>query len=807
VIADLRHALRILKKSPGFAGLAILLLALGIGANTAMFSILDAWLLEPLHFPAPERLALILKSEVSNPTEPKIFAAYCDWEEWARQSHSFQNLAAVFWRSFEGKNGEEGLFGMIATACLFDVLGVKPERGRTFRPEDIAGAPVSVIGHELWMNRFHGAPDVLGQTIPLGSKNYQIIGVMPPAFGLRMIDQATDTQFYALIQKDEAPYSDGGIGPVAAVGRLKPGVAISSAQVELAGIQRSLDEIHRDNPKGYTVLATPLQKDNTRNVRASLWLSAAALGFVLLVVCANVGSLIAGRTLGRRREVAIRTALGSSRLRIVRQFLTENAVIAILGALGGVMIALTGIRVFAAVNPFGRMPPNPIAIDAQALAFTVLVALGSAIIFGLAPALEGTHVNLNQAMKASGRGIASAAGGLRLRGFLVSGQLALSLILVVGAALMTETLRRLESQPLGLRTEGVTVASVGISKERWNDFNARRLIYDRLLDKFKSLAGVEAVAISNAAPLAGSFEDRFSIEGRPAPTEDAAPRAGTQSITPGYFQTLGIPRIAGRGFTEHDHEDSVPVAILNRNAAERWFPGRSALAEHIKLRDDKTWRTIVGVVGDTSYTFYNTIEWLNGPRIFVPSRQAPNESVSPVARECYTVIRGQSMQAEIVRALLKSVDSELRLGKLQNLPDMVAEVVRQPRVRTQMLSAVAVFSLLLAAIGIYGVMAQSVIQRTQEIGIRMALGARSGDLVRMVVAQGLRLAAVGIAVGVVASLAMTRVIAGLLYGVKPTDIATFIGAALVLLIAVAMAALIPARAAARVDPLVALRQE
>jgi predicted permease len=801
MVADLKYAARILRGSPTFTVLVVAMLALGIGANTAMFSILDAWLLQPLHFPEPERLTIVLKSEVANPGEPKVFDGYRDWEGWARQSRSFSNLAGVFWRSFQVSGGYDGVFGMIVTANLFDTLGVKPERVRTFRSGDVDGPPVAVIGHDLWQSRFHGAPDILGRQFALASKTYQIIGVMPPGFGLRMINQDSDTQFYALIQKDEAGYRGDGADPIAVIGRLKPGVTVAAAQAELASIQRSLDQIHPDNPKGFTVLVSKLQTDNTRDVRASLSLSAAALGFILLIVCANVGSLQLGRTLRRQREMAIRAALGSGRRRIIRQLLIESSVITALGATAGVLMAYAGIKIFGAANPFGRMPPNAIAMNWRALGFILLASLGSTLIFGLAPALQAARVDLNQAMKASTRNAGGGPSASRLRGFLVSGQVALSLVLLIGAVLMTETLIKLDSQPLGFRATGVTVASVGIPKQRWNN------VRDRLLDKFKSVSGVDSAAISNMTPLGNGAENRFSIEGQPAPTEDRAPKAGTQSVTPGYFQTLGIPLVSGRPFSAHDKSDSNPVVILNRTAADRWFAARQPIGARIKLHDEKNWRTVIGVVGDTSYTFYNTLEWLTGPRIYVPSAQVAEESLAPVAQEVYLLVHGRPMTAETTRALLKSVDPDLHLGRLRSLPDLVDEVVRQPRLRTRLLSALAVVSLLLAAIGIYGVMAQSVIQRTQEIGIRMALGARSGHLVRMVVGNGLRLALAGIAAGVLGALALTKIVAGLLYGVKPTDLATFIAASLVLLAAVLLAALIPARAAAKVDPLVALRQE
>jgi putative ABC transport system permease protein len=808
MISDLKHALRMLRRSPAFALMVVLLLALGIGVNTAMFSILDAWLLEPLHFPQPDRLAVILKSEAAKPTEPKIFVSYRDWDEWAKQSHSFAGLAAVFWRSFEAEPGEgDDVFGMIVTANLFDVLQAKAELGRAFRPDDVNGPPVAVIGHQLWQQRFGGVPDILGKTLRVGAKSYRIIGVLPLGLGLRMIDQAVDTQFYALIQGDEKPYSAGGAGPVAAIGRLKPGFAIQSAQQELAAIQHTLDLRYPDNPKGFTVLATNLQRDNTRNVRASLWLVAAAVGFVLLIVCANVGSLLLGHGLQRRREMAIRAALGGGRRRIVRQLLTESAVIAVLGGAIGIALAYAAIRIFVAVNPFGRMPPNPITLDWRALVFTLLATIICTLACGLAPALQAARIDLSEIIKAYGRGLRGGPRAFRARAALVIGQVALSLVLLVGATLMIETLARLESHPLGFRTDHVGVIEVNVPRGRWTDAVSRQLLYDRLVASLKTLSGVESSAISDLGPLSSSFSERFSIEGQPEVKDDLAPKSGHQAVTPAYFTTLEIPLLAGRDFTEHDDEKSRKVVILNQAAVRRWFAGRNAVGARLRLKDEKEWRTVVGIVGDTSSVFYNTVDWLTDPRIFLPMKQTPADSASPVARQVFAFVRGSPITVETARSLLKSIDPALRPGRVRGMRQVIAEAVQQPVLRTRLLGTFAALSLLLAAIGIYGVMTQSVIQRTQEIGIRVALGAQTADLVRLVVGQGLRLAAVGIAAGVLLAVFTTRILANLLYGVKPTDPITIALASLVLLTAVLVASLLPARSAAAVDPLVALRRE
>ena len=808
MLSDLKYTVRMLRRNLAFALVVVLLLALGIGLTTAMFSVLDAWLLEPLHFPQPERLAIILKSQLATPTEPNIFVSYRDWEEWAKQSRSFTGLAVVFWRSFEADpDSGDDVFGMIATPNLFDVLQTNAERGRTLRLEDVNGPPVAENGHQLWQERFGGARDIIGKVLRVSSKSYRIIGVLPPSFGIRIIDQAADTQFYALIQGDEKLYSPGGAGPVAAIGRLKPGATIQSAQQELAAIQRILDQRYPDNPKGFTVLATNLQRDNTRNVRASLWLATAAVAFVLLIVCANVGSLLLGHGLRRRREMAVRAALGGGRGRIVRQLLTESALIAMLGGSAGVALAYAALRIFAAVNPFERMPPNPIALDWRALIFTLLATVVCTLACGLAPAVQAARANLNEIIKASGRGLTGGRGALRARAALVVGQVALSLVLLVGATLMIETLARLESHPLGFRIQDVSVAEVNIPRGHFAGVASTQLLYHHLADKLKTLPGIEAEALSNLGPLTSGFAERFSIEGQPEVKDDLAPKAGHQEVTPDYFATLGIPISAGRSFTEQDDEKSAKVAIVNQTAVRRWFAGRGAVGARLRLQDDQEWRTVVGVAGDTSSVFYNTVDWLTEPRIILPMKQTRGDSASPVTRQVFALVRGRPITAETVRSLLKSIDPALRPGQVREMQQLIAEAVRQPALRTRLLGAFAAVSLFLAAIGIYGVMAQSVVQRTQEIGVRVALGAQTGDLVRLVVGHGLRLAAIGIAAGVLAALFAARILASLLYGVTPTDPLPIIVAAPALLAAVLLASLIPARTAAAVDPLLALRRD
>jgi predicted permease len=550
-----------------------------------------------------------------------------------------------------------------------------------------------------------------------------------------------------------------------------------------------------------------LQRDNTRNVRASLWLAAAAVACMLLIVCANVGSLLLGHGLQRQREMAIRAALGGGRTRISRQLLTESAVIAVLGGACGVALGHAAIRLFVAVNPFGRMPASPIALDWRALLFTAVATVLCTLACGLAPAIQATRADLNEIIKSSGRSLTEGRGAFRARAALVIGQVALSLALLVGAVLMLETLARLESHSLGFRIDDVSVAEVNIPRGRWTEPAARQALYDRLVTRLKALPGVETAAISDLGPLSSGFGERFSIEGQPEVKDELAPKAAHQAVTPGYFATLGIPVLDGRGFTEHDDQNSGKVVIVNQTAARRWFTGGNVVGARLRLRDDNDWRTVVGIAGDTSSVFYNTVDWLIDPRILLPMKQTRGDSASPVARQVYALVRGRPITAETARSLLRSLDPGLRPGRVRDMHQAVAEAVRQPVLRTQLLGAFAVLSLFLAAIGIYGVTAQSVIQRTQEIGIRVALGAQTSDLFRLVVGQALKLATVGIAVGVLLTLVTTRGLASLLYEVKATNPITIAMASLVLLVAVLLAALLPARRAAAVDPLEALRRE
>ena len=803
---DLKHAFRLLRRAPGFACLAVLLLALGLGLTTAMFSIVDAWLFEPLPFRDPGRLAIAFKAEAQRPTEPKIFVSYRDWEVWARASRSFESLAAVFWRSWEAPDpGTRGIFGMIVSATLFGTLGVAPERGRTFRASDAGGPPVAVISHALWQQRFGGAADIVGRSISLSGKLHQIVGVMPAAFELRIIDQANATEIYALMQNEET-WRPGGKGPIAVIGRLKPGITVAAAQSELQAIQTALDQRYADNPKGYPVLLSGLQQDNTRSVRASLWIAAAAAGFVLLIVCANVGGLLLGRGLEREHEIAVRAALGSGRGRIVRQLLTENAVIAALGGQGGLLLAAGALKVFAAVNPLGRMPANQIALHGRTLCFAATAAVVSALLFGLAPALQASKDDLNGMIKA-GRGIAGGLRALRLQGLLVSGQVALSMLLLVGAALMIQTLVRLESHPLGFQPEGLTLADVAIPRTGWNEPAQKQVLYRQVLDRLSAIPGVQSAALGNLPPLAEPFANRFWIQGRGEDPEEKAPKAGQHVVSAGYFATLEIPVLEGRAFTEFDSATSEPVAIVNSMAVRQWFGGRSPLGQHIKYKDDAQWQTVVGVVGDTASTFYNRLDWLNEPAIYYPLKQVANTSTSPVARQIYALLRGGTPEERSIRTALAAIDPSLRPGRVLPVEQLVADALGQPRLRTRLLALGSALSLLLASVGIYGVMALAVSRRKREIGIRIALGAQHRDVVRMMVKQGAWLAAAGIAAGMAAALLFAKMLAGLLYGVKPTDAGALFPAAALLFAAILVAALLPARRAAQVDPMDALRQD
>jgi putative ABC transport system permease protein len=810
---DLRYGARMLLKSPSFTLIAVLTLALGIGANTAMFSIVDAWLLRPLPFKDAAQLVIVLRNDFKQPTEPAYALLFRDFEAWKTQSRSFANLSGIFWRRYllTGGGEPEELDGMIATADLFTTLGVPAQRGRVFSPADLSGPPVAVITHRFWQRRFGGSDEAIGASLTLNGVPHQIIGLMPPDFDLRMLEQPTGADVLTLLPTSEPGYRPDGVGPLAAIGRLKAGVTLAAAQAELTLLEQQGDARFPDNIKDSGALVTGLQADNSRAVRLTLLSLAAAVAFVLLIACTNLAGLLLARAARRQQEMAIRAALGSGRRRLLAQLLTESLLLALIGAAVGLLLAYAGVRLFVALNPMGVLPPNPIAIDARALGFTLALALLTTALFGLVPALRASRTDLNAVLKAGSRGASDGVSSRRALNAMVTAQMALTVVLLIGAGLMIKTLIRLRAEPLGFRAENVTVAKLTLPAEVTAQAGQLNSFYDRVLEKVAALPGAQSAAITNAMPLLGAPNTSCvleAIEGQAQAPPDNAPRCGGNIVTPDYFSTLSIPLLRGRAFSAHDHERAEQVVIIDELIARSAFPGQDPVGRRIRTSKNSPWHTIIGVVGATRSTWPRAFAWRDSPSFFTPHRQSSGNAFGPVAKSVWLYLRATRPPgiAEL-RQAVSSVDSNVPVAEFEPLREVVAKATRQPLLRTVLAGGFAVLALLLAALGVYGVVSQSVVQRTREIGIRMALGARPRDVLTLVVRQGMIGALIGVAGGLAASFALARLLSNLLYGVSTTDPATFVAIPVLLTSVALLAAVIPARRGMKVGPMTALRDE
>lgn len=810
LLTDLRHAGRLLRGAPAFSIATVAILALAIGINTAMFSIVNTWMFRPLHFADANQLVMVLRYDLEHPDGTPFFAFARDHAEWKGRLQSFQNFGGMFWRSFTltGRGEAESFNGMILTDDLFPTLGSAAELGRVFNSADLSGPPVIVLSHSFWQQHFAGSRDVLGRELALNGKPYRIIGVMPPSFSLRMENQPFDPAILALIQPGDADYNATAMSPLAIIGRLKPGVSIDAAKAELSALQSKLDATHTGLPAHMGILIEKLRDDNMRFVRTSIFTLAGAVVFVLLIACANVAGLLLGRTSTRRRELAVRAALGSGRGRLVSQLLTESLLLALIGAALGLLLAYGGVRGFVAINPFSLLPPDPISIDGRALGFAVALVFATTLLFGAAPALKASRIDPGEFLKSRGQ-----SGAVRMRSgqsVLSVLQVALSLLLLTGAALMAKTLVKLRVQSLGYRTDQVTVAQLtlpgaeyGGHPDRVSRFN------DRLLEKVAGLPGVQSAAMGSVRPTATGPGVYVLAEGQSPPAQLGLPTEYEQIVTPGFFDTLEIPLIAGRKFSERDSAASQKVAVVSDTLAQKLFGGADPIGRRIRIRKDGPWLTIVGMVASIRTLFYNTLSPTVTPFVFIPAAQVEGPVFNPRGTEAYLFLRGSgnSITMPVIRRQVDAVDRDVPMGDFMPLANMVAEATAQARMRTALVGGFAGVALLLAAIGIYGLIAQNTAQRTGEIGIRMALGARPGDVLGMVVRQAVVIAGVGIALGVAGGLALARVLAGFLYGIAATDATVYVAVAIAVIAAASAAAYLPARKAARVDPTVALRYE
>ena len=809
---DLRYAIRTLLRSPAFTATAALTLALGIGANTVMFSVVDAVLLRPLPFRDPNRLMLIVSLNTHG-NVGEIRASALDFADWRSQATSFDGMAGHVGTgfTFTGEGEPEQVIGQLVTVDFFKVLGVNPVAGRTFAPDEFTPGHDKeiVLSHALWQRRFAGDRSVIGRSVTVNSQAYTIIGVMPPRFDYPNKRYELWSPLPSAATADSPPINRNS-HYLRVVGRLRPDVPQPQAQAELNTIARALAARYPDTNESLATRVIALPEEAVKGVKTALLVLLGAVGFVVLIACTNVTNLLLARATGRQREVAVRAALGAGRLRLIRQFLTETIVLYALGAAGALALAVWGLEVLLSLSA-GDIPRLADAsIDARVLSVTLIVSLGTAIVFGLAPAIHAAKSDVSDALKAGGR-TAASGGRQTLRAALVVGELALSVVLLVGAGLALRSFVRLIDVDPGFRADDQLTFTVVMQPSHYPDAPHMTAFMRRLIEQLASTPGIQHVGATTHLPFGGqNLENSFGVEGLQSPPGAEQPVAGMRGVTADYFTALGVPLKAGRLFTSADREDSPPVAIVNEGFARRYWPGQSAVGKRLKEGSASSaapWRTVVGVVADIRHKGPGDEA---RPEVDLPYPQIDPDLATTWFRGAAFVVSGSlpaSALAPAARAQVHALDPAMPLNEMRAMSALASEVVAQPRFRTVLLGTFAALALTLATIGVFGVLSYFVTQRTQEIGIRIALGARAGDVARLVIARGVGLAAMGIAIGLIAAIPLTRSMQALLFEVQPTDMPTFATVGIVLLLVAAAASYLPARRATRVDPITALRME
>jgi len=805
LLQDLRYAFRLLIKSPGFTAIAVLTLALGIGANTAIFSVVNAVLLRPLAFRDPSRLVIVAEKSPF----PTISTSYQNFVDWRDQSRSFESMEATRGTglSLTGAGEPELLLARMATAGLFPLLGVEAHIGRTFLPEeDRAGsAPAALLSYGLWQRRFGGSREIIGKPITLGSQPYTVVGMLPAGFQiLQPADVFVPFKPWAATLPDDRNWHPG----IFAVARLKPGVSREQARAEMVGITKRLEQQYPDYNTGTSADVVGLQEQIVQNVRPALMLLLGAVGLVLLIACVNVANLLLARAASRGREVAIRTAMGAGRARVVRQLLTESVLLSLGGGLLGLFLAWASLGPLLKISAGSVPQVIPFELDRSVLVFTFLVSLITGLVFGIVPALRTAGLDLRGALNESSRGSTSGPGHHRLRGVLVASEMALAVLLLVGSGLLLRSFSRLQDVPPGFQVEHLLVADIPLSQTAYAKPEQRYQFFDRLVERAKALPGVRSAGAASFLPVSGGGSIiHFNITGHPPKTPHDYVAAGYRAVTPNYLETLGVPLLQGRLLTPADNEKAPAVVVINASMAKTNFASENPLGKRMQLgaAPDKDVPTmeIVGVVGDVRPGLGVDPQ----TEMYLPYCQA--DLVLPVF-QLSLVLRTAAdpqLQASALRTALAEIDPNQPLVKVRTMEDNMAATVAQPRFRTWLIAIFAAVALVLAAIGVYGVMSYTVTQRTNEIGIRITLGAQPEDVFKIVVGQGLRVALAGVGVGIAVALAMTRVLQSFLYGVSAYDPPTFLGVAILLTTVAVAASFFPARRATLVDPMVALRYE
>ena len=808
LLQDVRYGLRLLLKRPAFTAAAVIALALGIGATTAMFSIADAFLLKPLPYLDSNRLTMLVE------TTPKGDAFWsqvspADFLDWRKESSSFDGMAAFSWDNLNltGNGDPEKIQGFAVSANFFDVVGVKPVVGRAFLPEEEQPGRehTAILSYGLWQRRFASDPGILGKALQLDGKSFTIVGVSPRNFDFPMT-----AEIWVPLAMDPKQKTLRSEHYLTIAGRLKSGTSIASARAEMQTIAHRQQDAYPETNKGRDVRVLSIREfvSGALTRQYTIMLLCASL-FLLLIAAANVANLQYARAAEREREIAVRLALGAGRLRLIRQLLTESVLLGLLGACLGLVLAKIGLMLILTA-----MPPEvakyiagwkEIGLDLRALAFTIGIAAMAGIVSGLAPAVRSTRTGLSQGLKEGGRGSSAGIARRRTRGILVVSEVSLALILLVGAGLMVRGFRALLDVNRGLSPETLLTMRVTLPEARYKEARQQYSFYDQALAGIQTIPGVESATLATSVPFGNSSTSlgTLSIEGLPAPAPGEQRSALLQTISPSYFHTMRIPLRQGREFAETDGPDSMPVAIVGEHMAERYWPGQDPVGKHLRSGqpdDPKSWLTVVGVVSDVKY------EWITrDPELvlYLPYRQAP-------LSYSYIIVRAVSDPINLtaaVRSKLAGVDPGQPIFEVNTLERVITNSVVGLAYVAALMAIIGVIALVLSSVGVYGIISYSVTERTHEIGVRMALGAGRTDVLRMVVGRGVALTVIGLGIGLPLSILLARLLSGLIFGVSSTDIATFGGVSFVLISVAVLASYVPARRATQVDPMVALRYE
>ncbi len=795
-IQDLRHGTRMLLRKPGFTAVAVLTLALGIGANTAIFSVVNAVLLRPLPYEDSQRLVMVWEkrpklNRVRNPV------SFPDFLDWRTGNQSFEQMAAYTPAGFNltGAGEPERVAGAAVTPDLFPLLRVQAGAGRTFLPEEeVAGRDLVVLLSDgLWRQRFGSDPEIVGKTITLNGAGRTVVGIMPPSFGF----PGADARLWVPLAPKPDDAGNRGMHYLQVIARVKPGMTLDQARADMDGVAGRLEQAYPVNT-GHGVNVFDLHDEIVGKSKLVLFVLSGAVGFVLLIACANVANLLLANTTGRHQELAIRLALGAGRWRIVRQMMTESVLLGALGGALGLLLALWGVDALVAASWDNVPRASEIHSDASVLLFTLTISILTGLLFGVIPALAASRLDLNSSLKEGG----AAVGGSRrnhARTFFVVSQVALSLVLLIGAGLTTRSFAKLLNVSSGFRPENVLAVDVNLSGGAYREDHRRIAFYRESLQRIQALPGVESAATVINLPLVGYSSRYFRIEGRPPQPQGQGLNASNNIVSPGYFHTMGIPVRQGRDFTDGDSVESMPVVIINAAMSRRFWPDEDPVGGRLAVGDEP-WRTIVGVVGDVRS---HGLDSEPQPEMYYPHFQIAFGSATLVIR----TVGDPLVAAPSVRSVVHAIDRDLPVSGARSMEQVLADSVASFRFNMLLLLAFATVAIVLAVVGIYGITSYSVSQRTREIGIRMALGAFRRDVLILILRQVLAASCAGIAIGLAGAFALTRVMSSLLFEVSATDLSTFTVVPLVLLCGALAGSYLPALRATRVDPMAALRHE